>query len=162
MCAERVGAAELVEGDLDDLVAGESAPFGLGGEPEVKVVVDPGLELSLLVFHCTIIALRHDHFADLAEYLIWYRLVPTGTVCVMQPEWTEGDRLRKAREVAGVGVQEMADQLEVTRNTIRRWERGVGGVPRRSVLAYAQVTGVPVEWLETGRELVTEGYPVAA
>lgn len=80
----------------------------------------------------------------------------------MIPEWTEGDRLRKARTVAGIGVREMANRLEVSLKTIHRWERAPEGVPRRSVIAYAHETGVPVEWLEEGAETVTGRYLAAA
>jgi transcriptional regulator with XRE-family HTH domain len=64
----------------------------------------------------------------------------------MEPTWTIGDRLRKARETAGVGVSEMADKLGVERQTIRRWERA-SVVRGQTVLAYAQVCDVDAGWL---------------
>ena len=86
------------------------------------------------------------------------------------PTWTIGDRLRKARNTAGIGVADMAGRLGVNAKSITRWERAQDGAPRRTVLAYAHETNVPVEWLdgadaddpEPDRELVTEGYPIAA
>jgi transcriptional regulator with XRE-family HTH domain len=69
------------------------------------------------------------------------------------PQWTMGDRLRKAREEAGLSQVELAIQIGVARNTIGNHELGVGARgPQRVVLnAWAAATGVPVEWLETGR-----------
>jgi transcriptional regulator with XRE-family HTH domain len=69
------------------------------------------------------------------------------------PIWTVGDRLRKAREDAGLSQQELlADMVGVSRNTVGNQEIGVGKrAPSRLLLrAWAHATGVPVEWLETG------------
>lgn len=38
--------------------------------------------------------------------------------------WTPGDEIRKAREIAGMDQQALADQLGVSRPTISKWERG--------------------------------------
>lgn len=68
----------------------------------------------------------------------------------MVPEWTLADRMRKSLEAAGLGVQEMADELGVTRGAVGKWING-HVTPRRPVLmAWALRTGVPLEWLETG------------
>jgi transcriptional regulator with XRE-family HTH domain len=72
----------------------------------------------------------------------------------MEPTWTIGDRLRKARESAGIGVQAMADALGVERKTIARWERSAA-VRGQTVLAYAQMCEVPVTWF--GEDLVGAG-----
>jgi ribosome-binding protein aMBF1 (putative translation factor) len=50
------------------------------------------------------------------------------------PTFTVGDRLRKARQFAGIGSQQMADDLEVGRSSVQRWERAES-VPRRTLLA---------------------------
>lgn len=70
------------------------------------------------------------------------------------PEWTVGDRLRKAREFRGLGVQEMADRLGVGRNTITNAERMHVVPDRRTIAAYSLATGVPVEWItgDTGEQ----------
>ncbi|MDO1481429.1 helix-turn-helix domain-containing protein [Rhodococcus ruber] len=66
------------------------------------------------------------------------------------PEWTQADRLRKAREVAGLTQTELAQILELTRRTISYLESGERP-PKRTVLAgWSLATGVPIEWLETG------------
>lgn len=65
-------------------------------------------------------------------------------------QFTLGDRLRKSLQAADMTSQEMADYLEVNRNTVSRWindER----TPKRIILRmWAMRVGVPVEWLETG------------
>lgn len=67
------------------------------------------------------------------------------------PEWTLGDRLRKARELTGLGVRAFAEQIGVSHGTITNAEGGRHGVRRITLLAYSMRTGVPVEWLETGK-----------
>lgn len=64
------------------------------------------------------------------------------------PVWTLGDRLRKAREHAGLNQQEMADALGVTRGTLAGYEHDVREPRRAVVVAVSQLTGVAVEWLE--------------
>lgn len=68
------------------------------------------------------------------------------------PEWTMGDRLRKAREEAGYSQRDFADLIGVSRATVSNAEVGVGkkGPLPVTVRAWALATGVPVEWLETG------------
>ncbi|MFD2840113.1 helix-turn-helix domain-containing protein [Populibacterium corticicola] len=66
------------------------------------------------------------------------------------PQFTMGDRLRKAREQAGLESSEFADEIGVSRNTITNYERDKVA-PRKIVLkAWALRTGVPIQWLETG------------
>lgn len=73
--------------------------------------------------------------------------------------WTFGDRLRKAREVAGLGVQELADELLVSRNTISRYESGATKrITDRRLKRIAEVTGVTVEWLQHGDGLWTVSH----
>ena len=65
------------------------------------------------------------------------------------PEFTRGDRLAKARDVAGFTQQEMADRLDVKRTTLAAWEndasqpRDVDWVMTR----YHEETGVELAWL---------------
>ncbi len=66
------------------------------------------------------------------------------------PQFTLGDRLRKAREQAGLGSAEFADTIGVSRNTVGNYEAD-RVTPRRIVLnAWALATGVPLAWLQTG------------
>lgn len=66
------------------------------------------------------------------------------------PQFTVGDRLRKARELTGMDRNEFADRIGVSRNTIGNYE-SERVAPRRIVLnAWALATGVPLAWLQTG------------
>jgi transcriptional regulator with XRE-family HTH domain len=80
---------------------------------------------------------------------VWY----TGEGIV--PEWTFGDRLRKAREIAGLQQQDMASEFGVTSGTISNWETGRG--QPRDVLGvakkWANITGVQEHWILTGAPL---------
>lgn len=63
--------------------------------------------------------------------------------------------MRKALDVAGVGVQDMADYLGVSRQSVSKWINGRGLVDRRTTIAWALRTGVPLVWLETGEAPAT-------
>lgn len=63
------------------------------------------------------------------------------------PEWLLTDRLRKAREHAGIEQAAMAAWLGVSRNTVGNYENGRTR-PRLIVLrAWAQATSVDLAWL---------------
>jgi transcriptional regulator with XRE-family HTH domain len=66
------------------------------------------------------------------------------------PEWTQGDRLRKAREMLGMGQREFADHIGVSHQTITNAEKGHRAVRKITLNAWALATGVPASWLETG------------
>ncbi len=85
---------------------------------------------------------------------------PQGPVA---PEWTLGDRMRKARDYAGLSQDEMGQQLAaitgqpVKHTTIATWERDVHQ-PRNLMAVlelWARVTNVDLHWLVFGG--VTEG-----
>ena len=66
------------------------------------------------------------------------------------PAFTVADRLRKAREHAGLEQGDLAERMGVSRGTVSNNELGKVA-PRRIVLrAWALATGVDVGWLETG------------
>lgn len=65
------------------------------------------------------------------------------------PEWTVGDRLRKARDLAGLSQGEMADKLGVKRTSLSAWERGENQ-PRNFldiVNRWGEITGVDPGWI---------------
>lgn len=66
------------------------------------------------------------------------------------PQWTLGDRLRKAREHAAISSQQMADALDLSRNSITNYEHGRTRPSTLVLRAWALATGVPLEWLRTG------------
>lgn len=64
-----------------------------------------------------------------------------------RPEFTIVDRLRKAREEAGLEQRELADRIAVSRGTIGNYESGQTP-PKVIVLrAWAAVCDVDEEWL---------------
>lgn len=67
-------------------------------------------------------------------------------------EWDLQDRLKKAARVAGLSSSDLADALGVHRNTVANLLGGRSLPDRRTLIAWAFATGVPVEWLETGQE----------
>lgn len=76
------------------------------------------------------------------------------------PIWTLGDRLRKAREHAGLEQLELAHDIGVSRNTVANYEHDKTKARRPVVLAWAVRCGVPMEWLWTGStELATAPMP---
>lgn len=68
------------------------------------------------------------------------------------PEFTMRDRLRKARETAGMDQTQFAKAIGVSRATVSNYESS-DRKPREIVLrAWALATGVPVEWLKFGQQ----------
>ena len=66
------------------------------------------------------------------------------------PQWDLADRLRKALRVAGVSVQDMAEELGIHRNTVSGYLNGQHAPSRAVLIVWAMRTGVPVEWLVHG------------
>ena len=66
------------------------------------------------------------------------------------PEFTLGDRLRKARELTGLSVRRFAEEIGVSHGTITNAEGDRRAVRPITIKAYAMKTGVPFEWLATG------------
>lgn len=61
------------------------------------------------------------------------------------------DRIREAREQAGLSQTELARLLGVTRSACSQWESEQGTAPRRERLVQlASVLDVSFEWLATG------------
>lgn len=67
------------------------------------------------------------------------------------PEWTLGDRLRKAREYRNITVLEMAADIERSERTIRNYETDRTQVHWLVVRRYAERTHIPMTWFLTGR-----------
>lgn len=67
----------------------------------------------------------------------------------MAPEWTLGDRIRRARRNAGMDRLALARKLGVSRQTIGFWENDETQ-PRRfaeTLDLLAEITGVDRDWL---------------
>ncbi len=70
------------------------------------------------------------------------------------PEWTFGERLRKARDEAGLSTDDIARATGKTKRAVTSWESGER-IPQfgelRLAKLYSEATGVDYEWLVTGR-----------
>jgi plasmid maintenance system antidote protein VapI len=66
------------------------------------------------------------------------------------PEWTQGDRLGKSLDYAGISIAEMADFLGISRNTVGNYIAGRTHIPNPTLILWAWRTGVPREWLISG------------
>src|SRR5258708_6520569 len=76
------------------------------------------------------------------------------------PEWTLGWRLARALGYAGVSVEEMAEELGVSRSTVSRWMNDRGAPPRVGyVKLWCQRTGTNLEWV-LDRQLVLTGSTI--
>lgn len=75
------------------------------------------------------------------------------------PEWTQGDRLRKARSVLGLTVREFADLIGVSHGTITNAETDARTVRPITLKAWALATRVSIEWLQFGIGESTSGPP---
>lgn len=80
----------------------------------------------------------------------------------MTPQWTRGERLRKARVTAGMTVDVMARHLGCTERTIRNYELGSTRPNKSTMTVWATLTDVPLWWLddsERPESLVTNDKP---
>lgn len=73
------------------------------------------------------------------------------------PEFSVGDRMRKARESAEISQEAMAAEIGVSRRSIVRYEGDTGAAPRSTMLLWSFRTGVPLSWLMTGRAETPNG-----
>lgn len=60
------------------------------------------------------------------------------------------DRMRKSLRVAGMTGAEMADYLGVRTETVSTWINGKHRPSKTALMAWAQRSDVPFEWLESG------------
>lgn len=66
------------------------------------------------------------------------------------PAWTLQDRIRKARDHAGLSQAALAEQIPVARNTLSRWELGANTPSSRELQRLAEITNVSFDWLLQG------------
>ena len=83
----------------------------------------------------------------------------TDQTAMAVPTWTLGDRLRKAREFAGLEQGELAVRIGVSRGTVSNYELNRGQRPpkRLVVRAWAEITGVPLDWIEAADTEASSG-----
>jgi len=70
----------------------------------------------------------------------------------MVPVWTLADRLRKSREQVGVSQKALAEALGVTMRQIQAAENSEVTPKPILIMGYAMISGVDIDWLETGKE----------
>lgn len=63
------------------------------------------------------------------------------------PEWDTADRMRKALRSSGIGVEEMADYLDVTRRSVGNWINGHIQPSKQTLRLWAMRCGVDFNWL---------------
>lgn len=63
---------------------------------------------------------------------------------------TVADRLKRSLRYAGLHNYDMADHLEVHRNTVTFWLSGRSKMLPVIMRVWADRTGVPLSWLKTG------------
>lgn len=85
-----------------------------------------------------------------------------GATSGVVPEWTRGDRLRKARSLTGLTTREFATQIGVSQKTITDAENDHRAVRKIVFNAWSLATGVPVTWLETGESIPPDNRPAAS
>ncbi|MHA7275338.1 helix-turn-helix domain-containing protein [Arthrobacter sp. Hz1] len=73
------------------------------------------------------------------------------------PRFELKDRLRLAREVAGLEQIDVAEALDMSRATVSNYERAVTTPGKLVINAWAVTCDVDVEWLKTGHD--TEETP---
>lgn len=66
------------------------------------------------------------------------------------PEWNVSDRVRKAREFAGLKQEELATEIGMSRGGLAKIEQQKSTPRRTTLIAIAFATGVALEWLEYG------------
>lgn len=67
--------------------------------------------------------------------------------------------MRRALRVAEISSNEMADYLGVSRTSVSAWINGRNEPRRTALIAWALRTGVPLEWLETGKAPTSPSGP---
>ena len=63
------------------------------------------------------------------------------------PVFSLGERIRKAREDAGMSQQQFADELGVDRKTVGNWEADRNQPRYRDLMLISSVADVSLEWL---------------
>jgi orotate phosphoribosyltransferase-like protein len=78
------------------------------------------------------------------------------TMTTTELDFDRADRMRRALRISGLTVNDVAEELDVSRNTVSAWINGRIEPKRASVMAFAQLTDVPVPWLEFG--MIPDGW----
>jgi transcriptional regulator with XRE-family HTH domain len=74
-------------------------------------------------------------------------MTPTSTGPSGEPQFTLGDRLRRARKNAGLKSKDMAAHFARDVNTVSRWENDETHPSWAEVRDWAETTRAPLAWL---------------
>ena len=61
------------------------------------------------------------------------------------------NRLKRSLRYAGLSHHEMAEYMQCHRNTIGAWVQGKSRIKPALIRVWADRTGVPAEWIRTGK-----------
>lgn len=75
--------------------------------------------------------------------------LPTAPAALV-PEFSFGDRLRKARELAGYDRTELGEALGIHRQTISRYENDEATPTQSVIVVWGLITQVDLAWIQTG------------
>lgn len=73
------------------------------------------------------------------------------------PQFLLGHYMRLSMDSAGLTVEDMAERMGVSRTTVSRWLNNRSEPRRGELLAWAQLTDVPVWWLQNERNPRQDG-----
>ena len=73
------------------------------------------------------------------------------------PQWTLADRIRKARDFAGLDQGDLAAVTGLSRQTLSNYEHGKTRASKASLKLIAMATGVDRYWLLTGHASGPDG-----
>jgi DNA-binding XRE family transcriptional regulator len=89
----------------------------------------------------------HAHLTKFRHLTYLGHMTEASQPAAVPPVWTLGDRLRKARETAGLNQSELADEIGIGRTSVVNYESGRKMPSRPVLLSWALRTSVPYEWL---------------
>jgi Putative ATPase subunit of terminase (gpP-like) len=140
--AELLYRSELRTWPRDKELTDHSPTAVVRGEPRPADAPPPADTPYQVLFTATLVPPYFVEMADPVE--IQMRKLPARVQADL------ADRLAKSLQLSGLSVQQIAELLEVNRNTISSWlnRRAVPSPP--ALMVWAQHTSVPYEWLRTG------------
>lgn len=75
---------------------------------------------------------------------------------------TLGERIAKLRNECGYSQEYIAEQLEVSRQAVSKWEKGLSSPDTENLIKLAEVLNTSVQFLATGKDFYfPEGKPIA-
>lgn len=78
------------------------------------------------------------------------------------PTWTIADRIKRARLLAGLDQDDVAEACGVARPTVSAWETGKTEPKFSSLVRVARLTGQPLEWFAAAVNAETASTEVEA